>query len=84
MWCEALVHVLLVIRCSRLLAPVGISIVLCDDQKKADALLQISEKGQTSVLKTLVVMDSFSSECVERGSKCGVDIVSMQDLEVFD
>uniref|UniRef100_H3DA92 Long-chain-fatty-acid--CoA ligase n=2 Tax=Tetraodon nigroviridis TaxID=99883 RepID=H3DA92_TETNG len=59
----------------------GISTVLCDNQKKAEALLQISEKGQASVLKTVVVMDPFSSECVERGSKCGVDVVSMQDLE---
>lgn len=69
---------------SRLLVPAGISTVLCDNQSKAEALLQISEKGQASILKTVVVMDSFSSECVERGSKCGVDVVSMQDVEVFD
>lgn len=59
----------------------GISTVLCDNQTKAEALLQISENGQASVLKTVIVMDSFSSEWVERGSKCGVDVVSMQDVE---
>lgn len=69
---------------THLLPPAGISTVLCDNQDKAEALLQISEKGQVSVLKTVIVMDPFSSEWVERGSKCGVDVVSMQDVEVFD
>uniref|UniRef100_A0A3B5K7M3 Long-chain-fatty-acid--CoA ligase n=1 Tax=Takifugu rubripes TaxID=31033 RepID=A0A3B5K7M3_TAKRU len=59
----------------------GISTVLCDNQNKAETLLQICEKGQTSVLKTVIVMDSFGAEWVERGSKCGVDVVSMQDVE---
>lgn len=78
-WCT-----FLVISCSRLLAPAGISTVVCDNQNKAETLLQISEKGQASVLKTLIIMDSFSSGWAERGSKCGVDVVSMQDVEVFD
>lgn len=69
---------------SRSLAPAGISTVLCDNQNKAETLLQICEKGQTSVLKTVIVMDSLGSELVERGSKCGVDVVSMQDVEVLD
>lgn len=79
--CECMFR--LVIPRSGLLAPAGISTVLCDNQTKAEALLQISEKGQASVLKTIIVMDSFSSEWVERGSKCGVDVVSMQDVEVL-
>lgn len=65
-------------------APAGISTVLCDNRKKAETLLQICEKGQTSVLKTIIVMDSFGSEWVEMGSKCGVEVVSMQDVEVSD
>lgn len=69
---------------SRLPAPAGISTVLCDSQSKAETLLQICENGQTSVLKTVIVMDSFGAEWVERGSKCGVDVVSMQDVEVLD
>lgn len=65
-------------------APAGISTVLCDNQNKVETLLQICEKGQASVLKTIIVMDSFGSEWVERGSKCGVDVASMQDVEVSD
>ncbi|XP_038152909.1 long-chain-fatty-acid--CoA ligase 5 [Cyprinodon tularosa] len=58
-----------------------ISTVLCDNQKKAEALLLNHEKGQTSVLKMVVLMDSFSTELIERGKKCGVDILSMEELE---
>ncbi|XP_041828912.1 long-chain-fatty-acid--CoA ligase 5 [Melanotaenia boesemani] len=58
-----------------------ISTVLCDNQKKAEILLQNREKGQTSVLKTIIIMDSFDPELLERGAKCRVDIVSMQDAE---
>ncbi|XP_054898857.1 long-chain-fatty-acid--CoA ligase 5 [Poeciliopsis prolifica] len=60
-----------------------ISTVLCDNQKKAEALLLNHEKGQTPILKTVVLMDSFSPELIERGKKCGVDIVSMEDLEAL-
>ena len=59
-----------------------ISTVLCDKQNKAEALLQNREKGQTPVLKTIVVMDSFDAELVTRGAACGVDILSMEDVEV--
>uniref|UniRef100_A0A668ADG6 Arachidonate--CoA ligase n=1 Tax=Myripristis murdjan TaxID=586833 RepID=A0A668ADG6_9TELE len=58
-----------------------ISTVICDKQNKAEILLQNREKGQTPVLKTIVVMDPFDAELVERGVKCGVDILSMQDVE---
>uniref|UniRef100_A0A3B3XEA4 Long-chain-fatty-acid--CoA ligase n=1 Tax=Poecilia mexicana TaxID=48701 RepID=A0A3B3XEA4_9TELE len=61
----------------------GISMVLCDNQKKAEVLLLNHEKGQTPVLKTVALMESFSPELIERGKKCGVDIVSMEDLEVM-
>lgn len=57
--------------------------MLCDNQNKADILLQNVEKGQTPVLQTIVIMDSFDSELVERGKKCGVDILSMHDVEVL-
>ncbi|XP_029311553.1 LOW QUALITY PROTEIN: long-chain-fatty-acid--CoA ligase 5 [Cottoperca gobio] len=60
-----------------------ISTVLCDNQKKAETLLQSREKGQTPVLKTIVIMDPFHSELVERGTKCGVDVVSLQDVEAL-
>ncbi|KAK9530069.1 hypothetical protein VZT92_011602 [Zoarces viviparus] len=60
-----------------------ISTVLCDNQRKAETLLQNRETGQTPVLKTIVVMDPFDSELVERGTKCGVDVVLMQDVEAL-
>uniref|UniRef100_A0A3Q3J4M4 Long-chain-fatty-acid--CoA ligase n=1 Tax=Monopterus albus TaxID=43700 RepID=A0A3Q3J4M4_MONAL len=60
-----------------------ISTVLCDNQNKAETLLQNRERGQTPVLKTIIIMDPLSSELVERGAKCGVDIVSMQEVEVM-
>lgn len=63
--------------------PAEISTVLCDNQSKAEMLLQTREKGQTPVLKTVIIMDSFSSELVERGTKCGVEVLSMQDVEVL-
>lgn len=63
--------------------PAEISTVVCDNQSKAEILLQNREKGQTAVLKTIVLMDPFKPELVERGAKCGVDIVSMQDVEVM-
>ncbi|CAK6965008.1 long-chain-fatty-acid--CoA ligase 5 [Scomber scombrus] len=58
-----------------------ISTVLCDNQSKVETLLQNREKGQTPVLKIIIVMDPFNSELVERGTKCGVDVVSIQDVE---
>ncbi|KAK5851164.1 hypothetical protein PBY51_001980 [Eleginops maclovinus] len=60
-----------------------ISTVLCDNEKKAETLLQNREGGQSPVLKTIIIMDPFPSELVERGTKCGVDIVSMQDVETL-
>ncbi|XP_031699914.1 long-chain-fatty-acid--CoA ligase 5 isoform X1 [Anarrhichthys ocellatus] len=60
-----------------------IATVLCDNQRKAETLLQTRETGQTPVLKTIVVMDPFDSELVERGTKCGVDVVLMQDVEAL-
>ncbi|XP_008312348.1 long-chain-fatty-acid--CoA ligase 5 [Cynoglossus semilaevis] len=58
-----------------------ISTVLCDNQKKAETLLQNRENGLSSVLKTIIVMDTFEMEMVERGKKVGVDVVSMQEVE---
>lgn len=60
-----------------------LSTVLCDNQKKAETLLQNREKGQTPVLKTIIIMDSFNSEFVERGAKCGVNIASLEEMEVM-
>ncbi|KAG7506764.1 long-chain-fatty-acid-CoA ligase 5 [Solea senegalensis] len=58
-----------------------ISTVLCDNQKKAETLLQNREKGLSPVLKTIIIMDTFDLELVKRGSTCGVDVMSMQEVE---
>ncbi|XP_028991187.1 long-chain-fatty-acid--CoA ligase 5 [Betta splendens] len=60
-----------------------LSTVICDNQSKAETLLQNREKGQTPVLKTIVVMDPYEPELVERGTKCGVEVVSMKDVEAL-
>uniref|UniRef100_A0A8D0A574 Long-chain-fatty-acid--CoA ligase n=1 Tax=Sander lucioperca TaxID=283035 RepID=A0A8D0A574_SANLU len=60
-----------------------ISTVLCDNQIKAETLLQLRETGQTPVLKTIIIMDPFNSELAEQGTKCGVDIVLLQDVEAM-
>ncbi|XP_069055662.1 long-chain-fatty-acid--CoA ligase 1 isoform X2 [Pleurodeles waltl] len=58
-----------------------IALVFCDNTDKTKCLLDNMEKGQTPVLRTIIVMDSFDTEIVERGKKCGVEILSMKALE---
>ncbi|XP_039632441.1 long-chain-fatty-acid--CoA ligase 5 isoform X2 [Polypterus senegalus] len=58
-----------------------ISTVICDKPDKAEILLSNSEKGLTPVLNTIILMDSFESELKERGAKCSVEILSMQETE---
>lgn len=62
--------------------PAELSTVICDNKSKAEILLQNREKGQTPLLKNIVIMDPFNSDLVEQGAKCGVDIVLMKDVEV--
>ena len=59
-----------------------ISTVLCDKQDKAETLLENCEDGKISVLKTIILMDSFGHELTVRGVKCGVDILQLKDIEV--
>ncbi|KAG9338361.1 hypothetical protein JZ751_025920 [Albula glossodonta] len=58
-----------------------ISTVLCDKQEKAEVLLGNCEKQLTPVLKTIILMDPFGPDLIERGSKCGVQILSMKEVE---
>ncbi|CAB1312193.1 unnamed protein product, partial [Coregonus sp. 'balchen'] len=55
--------------------------VLCDKQNKAETLLENCEKGETPDLKTIILMDAFDTELTVRGAKCGVDIMSLQEVE---
>ncbi|KAG8592111.1 hypothetical protein GDO81_000411 [Engystomops pustulosus] len=58
-----------------------ISLVFCDNTEKAKLLLGNVEKGDTPGLRTVVLMDPFEEDLVERGKKCGVEIISLRDLE---
>ncbi|XP_043911777.1 long-chain-fatty-acid--CoA ligase 5 [Protopterus annectens] len=55
--------------------------VICDKADKAITLLKNCENKLTPGLKTIILMDSFENELKERGAKCGVEIVSMQEVE---
>uniref|UniRef100_A0AAR2K0M4 Arachidonate--CoA ligase n=1 Tax=Pygocentrus nattereri TaxID=42514 RepID=A0AAR2K0M4_PYGNA len=60
----------------------NISTVLCDKQIKAETLLTNCEKSLTPVLKTVIIMDPFDAALAERASKCGVEVLSLKDVEV--
>ncbi|XP_043401983.1 long-chain-fatty-acid--CoA ligase 1 isoform X3 [Chelonia mydas] len=58
-----------------------LALVFCDKSDKAKLLLDNVERGETPVLNTIVIMESFDSDLVERGKKRGVDILSLRELE---
>ncbi|XP_030306092.1 long-chain-fatty-acid--CoA ligase 1 [Calypte anna] len=58
-----------------------LSLVFCDKPDKAKLLLSGVEKGDTPILNTIVIMEPFGTDLVERGKKCGVEIFSMKEIE---
>ncbi|KAF6083632.1 acyl-CoA synthetase long chain family member 1 [Phyllostomus discolor] len=58
-----------------------LSVVFVDKPEKANLLLEGIENKLTPGLKIIVVMDSYGSSLVERGKKCGVEIISMKAME---
>ncbi|TRZ23195.1 hypothetical protein HGM15179_003896 [Zosterops borbonicus] len=58
-----------------------LSLVFCDKPDKAKLLLASVEKGETPILNSIVIMDSFGADLVERGKKCGVEVFSMKEIE---
>ncbi|NWY44131.1 ACSL1 ligase, partial [Sylvia atricapilla] len=58
-----------------------LSLVFCDKPDKAKLLLASVEKGETPILNTIVIMDSFGVDLVERGKKCGVEVFSLREIE---
>uniref|UniRef100_A0A8C2APM0 Long-chain-fatty-acid--CoA ligase n=1 Tax=Cyprinus carpio TaxID=7962 RepID=A0A8C2APM0_CYPCA len=60
-----------------------ISTVICDKQDKAETLLDNCEKNLTPVLKTIILMDPYDTALTDRGSKSGVDILSLKDVEAL-
>ncbi|XP_041116561.1 long-chain-fatty-acid--CoA ligase 5-like [Polyodon spathula] len=60
-----------------------LSTVICDRPDRAHVLLSNCEKSLTPVLNTIILMDPFNTELKERGAKCGVEILSLQEAEVL-
>ncbi|NWV71646.1 ACSL1 ligase, partial [Malurus elegans] len=58
-----------------------LSLVFCDKPDKAKLLLTSVEKGETPILNTIVIMESFGVDLIERGKKCGVEVFSMREIE---
>ncbi|XP_031797985.1 long-chain-fatty-acid--CoA ligase 1 isoform X3 [Sarcophilus harrisii] len=58
-----------------------LSLVFVDKSDKVDLMLESVENKLTPGLKTIIIMDPFDSDVVERGKKCGVEIMSMKALE---
>ncbi|NXX88360.1 ACSL1 ligase, partial [Centropus bengalensis] len=58
-----------------------LSLVFCDKPDKAKLLLTSVEKGETPILNTIVIMEPFGTDLVERGKKCGVEVFSMREIE---
>ncbi|KAL2091919.1 hypothetical protein ACEWY4_011717 [Coilia grayii] len=68
---EAMVHILDLAE---------ISLVLCDKEEKAMALLANKEKGLTLTLSCLVLFNPFSETLVERAQRCGVEVLRLDQL----
>ncbi|TSO88097.1 Long-chain-fatty-acid--CoA ligase 1 [Bagarius yarrelli] len=68
---EAMVHILNLAE---------ISLVVCDKQEKAESLLSNKENGLTPTLSCLVLFNPVSATLVERGRKCGVEILQLEQL----
>uniref|UniRef100_A0A8I3WU66 Long-chain-fatty-acid--CoA ligase n=1 Tax=Callithrix jacchus TaxID=9483 RepID=A0A8I3WU66_CALJA len=58
-----------------------LSLVFVDKPEKAKLLLEGVENKLTPGLKIIVLMDAYGSELVERGKKCGVEVISMKAME---
>uniref|UniRef100_A0A2K6TZQ3 Long-chain-fatty-acid--CoA ligase n=1 Tax=Saimiri boliviensis boliviensis TaxID=39432 RepID=A0A2K6TZQ3_SAIBB len=58
-----------------------LSLVFVDKPEKAKLLLEGVENKLIPGLKIIVLMDAYGSELVERGKKCGVEVISMKAME---
>lgn len=56
--------------------------MIVDKPQKAILLLEHVEKKETPGLKLIILMEPFEDALKERGQKCGVDVKSMQAIEV--
>ncbi|CAL8342755.1 unnamed protein product [Lota lota] len=68
---EAMVHILNLAE---------ISLVICDREEKASALLENKEQGVTPSLSCLVFFSDASDALVQRGQRCGVEILRLTQI----
>lgn len=54
---------------------------MCDLASKADLMLSCLEDKKHSV-KTIILMEKPSVELVSRAKRCGIDVISMGEMEV--
>lgn len=55
--------------------------VICDTPQKAAVLMENVEKGLTTGLKIIILMDPFDDDLKQRGEKSGVEILSLFEAE---
>uniref|UniRef100_A0A8C3KGX3 Long-chain-fatty-acid--CoA ligase n=1 Tax=Calidris pygmaea TaxID=425635 RepID=A0A8C3KGX3_9CHAR len=60
-----------------------ISTVICDKPEKARILLDHVERRETPGLSSIILMDPFEKELVERGRRCGVRIQNILPLTLL-
>lgn len=58
-----------------------ISTVLCDVPDKVRLILDCISGREHSV-KTLIVIEPFDGDLVAKGKKCGIEILSLKEMEV--
>lgn len=59
-----------------------ISLVICDREDKAAALLENKEKGVTPTLSCLILFNDFSDAFAERAKSCEVEVLNLEQLMV--
>lgn len=59
-----------------------ISLVICDKEEKAVALLENKENGTTPTLSCLVLFNDFSQPFATRAKDCNVEVLKLEQLMV--
>ncbi|XP_029441498.1 long-chain-fatty-acid--CoA ligase 1 isoform X2 [Rhinatrema bivittatum] len=60
-----------------------LSVVFCDTVEKTDILLNSVENGEIKNLHTIIIIDPFQPDLVEKGKNCGVTIFSLKEIEAL-
>ncbi|XP_036372492.1 long-chain-fatty-acid--CoA ligase 1a isoform X2 [Megalops cyprinoides] len=58
----------------------AISTIVCDVPNKA-SLIMDCVSGREHTVRTIILMEPFDADLVARGQKCGIEILSLKDVE---